>query len=83
MNERFAVRELIESLLRRKGDENGFVDSDSLIVTGRLDSVDTIDLLLFLEKEYGIDFVDRGFDRYELDSVDSIMELLGVGQLPI
>ena len=83
MNERFAVRELIESLLRRKGDQNGFVDSDSLIVTGRLDSVDTIALLLFLEKEYGIDFVERGFDRYELDSVYSIMALLGVGQLPV
>jgi acyl carrier protein len=83
MNERVAVRELVESLLRRKGDQNGFADSDSLIVSGRLDSVDTIALLLFLEKEYGIDFADRGFDRDEMDSVDSIVAFLGVSQLPI
>jgi acyl carrier protein len=83
MNERVAVRELVESLLRRKGDQDGFADNDSLIVSGRLDSVDTIALLLFLEKEYGIDFADRGFDRDEMDSVDSIVAFLGVSQQPI
>jgi acyl carrier protein len=83
MNERVAVREIVRDLLSRKGDQNAFADSDSLIVNGRLDSVDTIALLLFLENQYGIDFADRGFDRDELDSVDGIVAFLGVGQLPV
>ncbi|MBZ5590634.1 MAG: hypothetical protein LAP39_00245 [Acidobacteriia bacterium] len=82
MNEKVAVRELVQTLLRRKGDENGFADSDSLIASGRLDSVDTIGLLVFLEEQYGVDFGERGFDRDELDSVDSIVAFLGASQLP-
>ena len=82
MNEKVAVRELVQTLLRRKGDENGFADSDSLIASGRLDSVDTIGLLVFLEEQYGVDFGERGFDRDELDSVDSIVDFLGASQLP-
>jgi acyl carrier protein len=83
MNERLAVRELLQELLRRKGDDNDFGDRDSLIASGRLDSVDTIALLVFLEKRYGVDFAERGFDRDELDSVDSILAFLGVTQLPV
>ena len=82
MNEKVAVRELVQTLLRRKGDENGFADSDSLIASGRLDSVDTIGLLVLLEEQYGVDFGERGFDRDELDSVDSIVAFLGASQLP-
>ena len=83
MNEKAAVREHVQSLLRRKGDENDFADSDSLIASGRLDSVDTIALLVFLEERYGVDFAERGFDRDELDSVDSIVTFLGASQLPV
>jgi acyl carrier protein len=73
----------MQGLLRQKGDRNGFADGDSLIVSGRLDSVDTLSVLLFLETEYGIDFADRGFDRDELDSVDSIVTFLGVCQTTV
>lgn len=73
----------MQSLLRRKGDENDFADGDSLIASGRLDSVDTIALLVFLEERYGVDFAERGFDRDELDSVDSIVTFLGASQLPV
>lgn len=83
MNEKAAVRELVQSLLHRKGDETDFADNDSLIASGRLDSVDTIALLVFLEKQYGVDFAERGFDRDELDSIDSIVAFLGASQLPV
>ena len=73
----------MQGLLRQKGDRNGFADGDSLIVSGRFDSVDTLSVLLFLETEYGIDFADRGFDRDELDSVDSIVTFLGVCQTTV
>jgi len=80
MNERAALRELVSDLLRQKGDQDGFADGDSLIVSGRLDSVDTLSVLLFLETQYGIDFADRGFDRDEFDSVDNMVAFLGVCQ---
>ena len=82
MTDRVTVREFVQSLLRPKGDQEGFADSDSLIVSGRLDSVDTIELLEFLEQQYGVDFAERGFDQNDLDSLDAIMAFLGVGLLP-
>jgi acyl carrier protein len=77
MNDRLAIREYLQNLLRQTGDRNGFADSDSLVMSGRLDSVDTLDLVLLLEDKYGIDFAERGFDKNDLDSLDNIMALIG------
>jgi len=77
MNERHAVRTFLLNLLQRTGDRDGFVDSDSLVMSGRLDSVDTLDLVMFLEEKYGVDFAQRGFDMNDLDSLDSIMAVIG------
>jgi acyl carrier protein len=76
MNDRLAIRGYLQKLLRQKGDPGGFTDSDSLIVTGRLESVDTLEVVVFLEEQFQIDFADRGFDQNDLDSVDSIMSLV-------
>jgi acyl carrier protein len=75
-NDRAAVRDRIRELLGRKGDHLAFADQDSLIASGRLDSVDVMDLVVFLETTYSVDFSDR-FDQEDLDSVDYIMELVG------
>jgi acyl carrier protein len=79
MNDRLAIREYLQNLLRQTGDRNGFADSDSLVMSGRLDSVDTLDLVVFLEEKYGIDFAERGFDKNDLDSLDSIMSMIAAG----
>jgi len=79
MNDRLAIREYLQNLLRQTGDRNGFADSDSLVMSGLLDSVDTLDLVVFLEEKYGIDFAERGFDKNDLDSLDSVMALIGAG----
>jgi acyl carrier protein len=76
MNTHLAVKELVENLLQKKGDTAGFLDADSLVVSGRLDSVDALDIVVFLEESYGIDFVDQGFDINEVDSVDSIISII-------
>lgn len=65
----------MEDLLQQKGDHRGFSDQDSLIASGRLDSVDMLNLVVFLENTCKIDFSDH-FDQDELDSVDSIMTLV-------
>ncbi len=76
MSERSAVRGFIEGLLSRKGDRGGFSDSDSLLASGRFDSVDILDVVVYLEQEFGLSFDER-FDQDDIDSVDRIVELIG------
>jgi acyl carrier protein len=76
MNDRDAVREFVGSLLRRKGDTNPFTDTDSLVLSGRLDSLDVLEMVVFLEKQYAFDFGDRPFDQQLLDSVHEIADLI-------
>jgi acyl carrier protein len=47
--------------------------ADLLMTGGRLQSIDTLELVLFLEEKCGTNFAERGFDQNELDSVDNIM----------
>lgn len=76
MNERNAIREFLAVLLRKKGDAQPFSDSDSLLLSGRLQSLDAIELITFLEEKYGLDFADRPFDQGLIDSVDNMASLL-------
>ena len=77
MDDRHKLREFLADLLRHKGDVDGFADSDLLMTSGRLQSIDTLELVVFLEEKYGINFAERGFDQNEFDSVDNIMALIG------
>ena len=72
---REAVRQSVQQILKNKNDTDPFTDSDSLIFSGRLQSVDVLDIVVFLEERFGIDF-SEGFDRARLDSVDEIMALV-------
>jgi len=77
MDDRRKVREFVGGLLRHKGDVDGFADGELLVTGGRLQSIDTLDLVVFLEENYKIDFAERGFNQNELDSVDNIVALIG------
>ena len=74
--QRSQVRLLITGLLEKKGDRRVFADQDSLIAGGRLDSVEVLEIVMFLEQTYALDFAD-GFDARELDSVDAILKRIG------
>jgi acyl carrier protein len=76
MMDQETVREFVGSLLRRKGDTRPFTDTDSLVLSGRLDSLDVLDLVGFLESRYQLDFGDRPFDQQLVDSVDDITDLV-------
>lgn len=77
MNERVAVRAFLKDLLLKRGDADEFADSDSLIVLrGRLASVDVLELVVFLEERYKIDFAERGFDVNLVDTVNEIVALI-------
>ena len=77
MDDKRKLRDFLTDLLHHKGDLDAFTDSDLLMTSGRLQSIDTLELVLFLEEKYGIDFAERGFNQNDLDSVDSIMALIG------
>ena len=84
MSARAQVREFVENLLRDKSDVQPFTDSDSLIFSGRLQSIDAVEIVVFLEEGFGIDFAEIGFDEQMLDSVNAICALIGTsGKLPI
>jgi acyl carrier protein len=76
MSEREEIRSFISELLRRKGEEAGFSDSASLILAGRLGSVDAVEIVMFLESRFGVDFATIGFDQAQIDSIDLILELV-------
>jgi len=65
----------VQDLLTRQDDLRPLVDSDSLLSSGRLQSIDAVEIVLFMEERFGIDFADIGFDRDMLDSVDAIFAL--------
>jgi acyl carrier protein len=76
MNDRQAIRDFVQNLLNQKGDGAAFSDSEQLIARGRLQSIDTLEVVVFLEEKYGIDFGEIGFDQNQIESIDSIMALI-------
>ena len=76
MEGKAAIREFVRGLLARKGDTEPFSDETSLLLSGRLQSVDAVELAVFLEEEFGVDFADMGFDQEMVDTVDAINALV-------
>ena len=76
MNHRLVIREFVQNLLSKKGDRGAFSDSEQLVARGRLQSIDTVEVVVFLEEKYGIDFGEIGFDQSQVESIDNIMALI-------
>jgi acyl carrier protein len=74
---RARVRAFIRELLGTRGDDGSLDDSESLFVSGRLESIAAVELVCFMENEFGIDFVDMEFDISIIDSIDRIESLAG------
>ncbi len=70
------VRRFVMDVLRRKGDGGALADNDSLVLSGRLASIDLLEVVTFLEEEFGLDLADRGFDQRDFDSIESIVHML-------
>jgi acyl carrier protein len=82
MDHRLAIRQFIERLLAQKGDQRPFSDSDSLVFSGRLQSVDVVEVVVFLEEQWAIDFAQIGFDQTQFDSVEAIHGLIQIAGVP-
>lgn len=62
--------------LRMKGDSIPPGDADLLFSSGRLDSLDAVEIIMSIEADYGINFSDINFDLTLLDSIDAITSLI-------
>jgi acyl carrier protein len=76
MNTRNELNTHVTRLLTSKGDQEPLGDTDSLVLSGRLDSLDILQIVVFLEGNYGIDFADQPFDQEEFDSIARILKLI-------
>jgi acyl carrier protein len=66
------LRNFIDQALASHGDRGGYADDDALFSSGRLDSFTMMNLVMYLEQTFGIDFAGAGFD---VDLVDSIVAI--------
>jgi acyl carrier protein len=76
MDHREEIRKYLRELLLQKGDKQPFSDDTSLLLSGRLASVDAVEIVVFLEEKFGINFAEIGFDQAMIDSVDAIDSLI-------
>jgi acyl carrier protein len=76
MNDLESIRLLLRELLMRSGDTEPFTDEETLFSGGRLQSIDGVEMVVFLEEKFGVDFAKLGFDQSAIDSVDNIARLL-------
>jgi acyl carrier protein len=70
------IRDFVRELLERKGEHGALSDGESLITSGRLDSVDVLEIVTFTETRYGLDFASRPFDPGDFDTIASIVALV-------
>ena len=47
---RESIRQLLHEILERNNDTRGFSDTDSLILSGRFQSLDVLEIVVFLSK---------------------------------
>ena len=66
------IREFVRNLLITNGDAEPLADQDSLLLSGRLQSIDAVEIVVFLEENFGIDFAELGFDQQQIDSIEAI-----------
>jgi acyl carrier protein len=70
------LRTFAREALRNHGDHDELADDESLFVSGRLDSFSMMNLVMYLEKTFGLDFADFEFDVTLLDSLNEIEKLV-------
>ena len=80
-NNLLRVREFLRQRLEARGDRGPFNDDDSLLVSGRLDSMDALQIILFLEGQFEVDF--SGLD-FSLELIDTPLDVLALAdhQMP-
>ena len=74
--DRLRTRTFVEELLGERDDRAPFGDAESLIKSGRLDSLAVVNLVTFLESAFAVDFARVEFDPERLDTVAEIVGVI-------
>ena len=75
-NDLTRIRMFIEELLGEQDDRASFDDTESLIKSGRLDSLAVVKIVMFLESSFNVDFARIEFDPERFDTVAEIAALI-------
>jgi acyl carrier protein len=70
------LREFLVTMLNEFTDYDPLFDDESIFMSGRLDSFSMMNVVMHLEKIYGIDFSKVDFDVSLLDTVNDIEKLI-------
>ncbi len=75
-NRKQKIKAYLLDTLKQQGDSHPLNDNDSLFVSGRLDSVSMMMLVVYLENEFTVNFKGTDFDVHLIDSVQEIALLV-------
>jgi len=73
---RTQLRDHMQAFLQSKGDSAPFADSEPLFTNGRLNSLDAMETVIYLEENFGISFAQSGFDQTYIDSIEAMAKLV-------
>ena len=66
----------LRETLDRLGDSGELTDEGSLFLSGRLDSVSMLNVIMHLEQQFSINFAEMDFDVESIDSINNIARLI-------
>jgi acyl carrier protein len=71
------MKEDIQNEIKRLlNDNRDIADTDSLVTSGLLSSLQIVEIASWLELKYGVDFGKHGFNIYHFETVLTIMDLI-------
>ena len=70
------ITDYVVDLLREQGCDEVVDDDTSLVLSGLLDSFAVMRLVVFMEKNFGINFAEEYFDQTRFDTIGSMVELI-------
>jgi acyl carrier protein len=75
-NIRKIIREFVADALAEAGHDRSVDDDTSLITGGLLESLVVVNLIVFIESRFGIDFSQIFFDQNMFDTIDDITKFI-------
>ncbi len=76
MDKKELIRNHIQGIMEKNMNPTDFGDDESLVLSGLLDSMAVLEIVVFIEDRFGIDFSDEGFDQNDFDTVNCISDLI-------
>jgi acyl carrier protein len=75
-NAKQKLRDFLTEAIQRHSGQSEFLDDDSLFISGLLDSFSMMNLVMYLEEAFGLDFSNLEFEVSLIDSVNAIATLV-------